>query len=668
MKLRFIPALLALAVAHAAAAVSLSTPNMAFEIADDATAVRFVFPKNTAANKDFWRLILDDGDRTEIPVFSHAQKGRATRDGDTLTITYDQLVSAYGDTYDIGFTLHIAKAGDVLTFTPTIANRSKVRVNECFAPLVSFNGLVGEKEKDVLYMPRALGQRSPNPWAKMESFTPLDYLHNEYETSWRLHYPQCSMCWLGVESADKFLYVARLDEQIRACFLTVRHTIHGDDLMPGVVHLPMARPGETVTFAPTAVGLLDGDWREGAKRYRAWADGAFFKVRPKAEWVKNLTGWQRIVLKSQFGENHYTFKDLPAMFEAGHKYGIDTLFLFAWWKEGMDRAYPKYEEPYPGAWAELKANIAEVRQRGGRVILECNCHMVDPSSDFYKAHGKDVLIRTINGDEHRPSFVYPGFGEFRSLYGARQFPVACSGTPLWRDTVFSQLELMQNAFDPDCLFVDCYGAAPTQPCFNDAHEHGARIDREWPCRRKFFDRAAAYCDGIGKPLATEIATDIAASYTQFIHGGLGFSDLAPNSEQFPALFRYTFPEVIVSNRGVRNAEGEFAKKLRNCLVYGIRFDAELYVCRRTIDAAPAYADVIGRCCRKMEKFREFYFDGRFTMRDTSPLPPGVLRGEFLNKDGTKLLTVLHNTGKKPALINGKPLPAGHLSFDVANVK
>ena len=330
----------------------------------------------------------------------------------------------------------------------------------------------------------------------------------------------------------------------------------------------------------------------------------------------------------------------------------------------MDRAYPKYEEPYPGAWAELKANIAEVRRRGGRVILECNCHMVDPASDFYKSHGKEVLIRTINGDEHRPSFVYPGFGEFRSLYGARQFPVACSGTALWRDTVFSQLKLMQDTFDPDCLFVDCYGAAPTQPCFNDMHEHGPRIDREWPCRRKFYDRAISYCDQIGKPLATEIVTDIAASYVQFIHSGLGFADLTPNSEQFPSLFRYTFPEVIVSNRGVRNAEGEFAKKLRNCLVYGIRFDAELYVCRRTIDAVPAYADVIGRCCKKMRKYGEFYFDGRFTVRDMSPLPPGVLRGEFLNKDGSRLLTVLHNVGKKPATVTGTTLPADHLSFDV----
>ena len=69
----------ALAATHTVAALSLATPNMAFEIANDASASRFAFPKNTAANKDFWRVILDDGDRTEIPVFSHAQKGRAAR-------------------------------------------------------------------------------------------------------------------------------------------------------------------------------------------------------------------------------------------------------------------------------------------------------------------------------------------------------------------------------------------------------------------------------------------------------------------------------------------------------------------------------------------------------------------------------------------------------------
>ena len=651
-----------------AADFSLATPNMAFEINGDASEARFAIPKNSAQNKDFWRLILDDGVRTEIPVFSHAQKGRVTQDGGQLTVSYDNIVSAYGDSYHIVFTIRIAKKDDILEFKATIDNRSKVRVNECLAPLVSFNGLVGEKPKDVLYMPRALGQRSPNPWAKLESFTPNDYIHNEYENVWRLHYPECSMCWLGIQSADKFLYVGRHDKQVRSCFLTVRHTIHGDDLMPGIVHLPMARPGETVTFAPVIVGLLDGDWREGAKRYRAWADTAFFKVIPKADWVKNLTGWQRIILLSQYGEYYYKFSDLPAMYESGHKYGIDTLFLFAWWKGGMDYGYPTYEEPYPGAWNELKAGVAEVRRRGGRVILEINCNYVDITSAFYKKHGNDVLVHSINGNEVYGAHVYPGFGDFRFIHGARVFAAPCSGTKLWRDTLFANVKIMHDAIDPDCLFLDCFGAFPTCPCFNDAHEHGSRVDLEWTFRREFYDNAAKYCDSVDRTLATEVVTDIAASYTQFVHSGPpGFTDLNPHSEQFPALFRYTFPEIIVSNRGVRNAEGDFARNLRNALVYGIRYDAELYVCRRALDANPAYADIIGRCCRKLNEYGEFYFDGLFTVHDTSPLPPGVVRGEFLNKDGTKLLTVLHNASGKTAIVNGVSYPAGNLSWNITSL-
>ena len=648
---------------------SLATPNMAFEIDGDASNARFDFPRNTVRDKDFWRLILDDGARTEIPVFSHAQKGRVTREGKTLTVSYDRIVSDYGDTYDIGFSLRIKKEGDALSFTATIDNRSKVRVNECVAPLVSFNGLVGEKAKDVLYMPRSLGQRSPNPYGKMEGFTQHDYLHNEYEDVWRLHYPECSMCWLGIESGGKFLYIGRHDEQVRTCFLVVRHTIHGDDLMPGIVHLPMARPGEKLTFAPVMVGLLDGDWRAGAKRYRAWADTAFFKVQPKADWVRNMTGWQRVILKSQYGEDYYKFSDLPAMYEAGHKYGIDTLFLFAWWKGGMDSGYPIYEEPYPGAWRELKDGVAEVRRRGGCVILECNCNYVDVTGDFYKKHWRDILVRTINGGEQYGSHGYPGFGDFRFMHGARVFAAPCTGTKLWRDTLFSNIKLMHDAIDPDCLFLDCFGAYPTCPCFNGAHEHGPRVDHEWTFRRQFYDDAANYCDRVGRTLATEVVTDIAAAYTQFVHSGPpGFTDLNPHSEQFPALFRYTFPEVIVSNRGVRNAEGDFAKMLRNALVYGIRYDAELYVCRRTLDANPAYADIIGRCCRKMKEYGEFYFDGRFTVRDTSPLPPGVVRGEFLNKDGTKLLTVLHNASGKPVTVKGVSYPPGNLSFNITSLK
>ena len=44
----------------------------------------------------------------------------------------------------------------------------------------------------------------------------------------------------------------------------------------------------------------------------------------------------------------------------------------------------------------------------------------------------------------------------------------------------------------------------------------------------------------------------------------------------------------------------------------------------------------------------------------------VVRGEFLNKDGTKLLTVLHNASGKPATVKGVSYPPGNLSFNITS--
>ena len=92
---------------------------------------------------------------------------------------------------------------------------------------------------------------------------------------------------------------------------------------------------------------------------------------------------------------------------------------------------------------------------------------------------------------------------------------------------------------------------------------------------------------------------------------------------------------------------KWEEKLRSCLVYGLRYDAELYVCRRLIDEDPPYARVVKECTDLMRKYGEFYFDGTFTVVDSTVLPRAVKRGDFLNADGTKRLTVWYNTSKKP---------------------
>ena len=612
---------------------------------------------------EFWRMILDDGVHREIPAYSYGQKGSVKSSKDRLVISYDEIVSEFGDRYPVSMTVTVEKEGDLLKFSSHIINHCKgLRVNEIFCPMADFSSLGGDKAEDVLYMPQGPGRKDVNPWAVMEGKAASYYSHDERETFMDLIYPRASMSWFGLESGGRFLYVARYDPQMRFCFLSVRHRIHHDNLTFTVDHFPMALEGEDLRLPPVVVGLLEGDWRNGADLYRAWADKTFFKPVQKAPWVRNLTGWQRIIMRSQYGEDYYKPQDLPAMYEAGAKYGIKTLFLFAWWKGGMDRDYPYYEEAYPGAFKDLADNIRKVQEMGGRVILECNCHFLDPSTDYYKLFGKDVVILDINGNEIRKGFVYNGRGEFREMFGHVQFPLACTGTQRWRSQVLGQLRQMGD-LGADCVFADCYGFCPYQPCFNREHEHGNRVDAEWTYHRKFFSDALTYCDEVDKVLGTEGVTDIAGAYCQFLHGNIN-ADFKIRSNAYPQLFCYTFPEIIHTERNIYSSEGEFDRQLKNALTMGMRLDAQLWVCRADISRDPKYAQAVGWYTARLNEWGDFFYDGRFTVIDRSPLPWWVKRTEWLSADGKKVLRILFNASSKPVEACGLVLGADEMKFEV----
>lgn len=647
--------------------LKLTAGALTFWISEDASSYGFTAEKAESGTGDFWRLILDDGQRTEIPVLSGQQKGTAALKNGKLTVVYNELLSEYGDRYDICFTVVVDVCEGMLRFTPSLSNASSVRVNECFCPLVDFNRINGDKEKDILYMPDGLGTRKHDPWHYMTKLYTNYYSHDDKEVFWHLVYPRACMSWFGVQSSGKFLYVARYDEQMRLCYLTVKQRIHSDplNLMLGVDHFPMLLTGETIDLPSTVVGLLDGDWTAGARKYREYADRTFYRVLPRADWVRKLTGWQRIIMRSQYGEDYYKASDLPEVYRIGKKYGINTIFLFAWWKQGMDRNYPFYEEPYPGAFGELRENIRKVREMGGRVILETNEHFMDPHGEFYREHGELCRILDINGNEARPSFVYPGRGELRAQFGGYQFALACTGTEKWRNVLSDQFELMAS-FDPDCLFADCFGGCPYQPCFNRKHEHGNRVDAEWTSHRKVFDDLDRICDRYGMVPGTEIVTDIAASYTQFIHGLVNVT-FQYGSDAYPPMFRYTFPEVITTERGIRDEEGDFRARLMSSLTYGLRLDAELYVCRADLDRSPKYAEVVKYYTGKLDEYSDFIYDGRFISVYRDDEPSRVRMGEYLSSDGTRILRILFNfANNTPAEFAGVSLAPMEIRFDVFN--
>lgn len=647
----------------------ISAGNLSFVINEDGSHAQFIVNNNQgqiSEISDYWRLILDDGFYTELAVCSHMQKGRVTCSEKGMKIEYDQVVSEYGEVYPIRFSVNITVEDDLLKFSSSIYNQTEnVRVNECLCPFVEFTKLCGEKEKDVLYMPHGLGERKLNPWGYMNSDQMVlnFYNHNEFESAYRLYYPgTASMSWFGIESGNEFLYMAKYDSDQRGCFLTVRQTIRSNptNLMLSVNQFPATRSGEKMTLSPIFVGLLDGDWRKGAQRYRTWAESTFYNVPQKHEWVQHMTGWQRIIMRSQWGHDHFKPEDLPEVYRIGAQYGLHTIFIFGWWKGGFDRNYPDcYAEPLDG----LAENIKKVQEMGGRIILVCLPISIDEQSDYYKNKGGDELqVIDINGNIPHQQFTFVGPGDLRITFGQRYLINCCSGTQRWRDELMGFVKQL-NELGADCAFMDCYGVHPAMPCFNDKHEHGPRVDEDWISRKKFYREAVEYTKKQNIVLAAECVSDIASSFVQFLHGWLNV-DFADGSDVFAPMFRYTFPEMITTLRGIRCSVGHYERQFKGALTAGLRVDAELYVCRATIDRDPEYARVVGWYTSKLAEYSEFFLDGQYTVLDGRWIPKHIRRGEYISQNGRKVLRVLLNASDYKEEVYGVDLEADEIRFDV----
>lgn len=651
--------------------ISIGTDNLTLTMCADASDAYYILKDNPDASHpgtDFWRLILDDGLRVEMPVRSSRQKGTAICKDGVLTVTYDELVNDDGNVFPVRLVIKVVKEGELLKFSPYIENNTQnVRVNECFCPIVDVAKLYGEPSKDALYWPTGLGRKVMNPIGALEraglSGANTTGLRDNEESAMHLVYPRASMGWFGIQSGDKFLYTAAADKDMHLCFLSVRHRIgDGKNVMTTIDHMPLLRPGDKIQVPDAVCGLFDGDWRKGADIYRAWADKNFFKVTEGKKWMQDMAGWMRITPRAQNGTVRYEFKELPRLYEEARACGLNGLFMFAWWKEGMDRGYPDYHEPYPGAFDELAESVKKIEEMGGHFILVCNAHFVDPTSDFYQKHGKEVELLDSYGNTARRIYAYCGLGEFHSAYGAPQFNVACFGSETWRKQVLSQLRFMGDRLGVDCVFADCVGGCPSEPCFNTAHDHGYHPDGIWTYgQRQFFDEALKYAMDNGKVFGTEVVTDIAASKTHFIHG-LVTADFRVRSDYFPALFRYTYPEVITSLRKIQDSQDDFASRFKYALTQGLRMDACLYGCRRSIADDPKYCEVVKFYTGKLNEWGKYFYHGRYTVIDNSELPWYVKRGEFLSPDGKTVLRVLFNASSKTVKACGTTIEGLGMEF------
>jgi hypothetical protein len=412
--------------------------------------------------------------------------------------------------------------------------------------------------------------------------------------------------------------------------LTFQQTMHLFELKndvevsAGFVKYPYLQKGQTTHIDGYVTSPYSGTWHTGAKKYRAWADN-WFKVVDKPETIRTMKGWQRIILKHQYGEIHYHYDQLKQIHEEGAAAGIDNLLLFGWTKYGHDNGYPDYSfDESQGGEEALKKHIREFQDAGGKVILYFNGHLIDKTSAYYASNGNKICAKDFQGNEYQECYRFGGAGTALRQFGYKTFVGACPSQLKW----FEKLkEMVDLAFRINCdgVFFDQMGGWDNVQCCDPSHGHPIPFTTIGRTKAELLAKLRNYIKTQypEKSFGTEILSDITAQHMDYVHnlwGGCPKPDEIPSdgsipqSEGFIEWFRYIFPEIILTDRDIRD-DTDIERRVNHALLKGLRSDVEIYRCRRTIAETPYYSAYLKQANRLREKYSELILAGRYVDTD-----------------------------------------------------
>lgn len=562
----------------------------------------------TAARGRFWAMSLVTAGSRDQLVRSEDQRPRLVQGQGSLRIEYDSLLGADGVRYPVALSVDVAGT-DELTFTGEVTAREGVIVRDLSLPIVELAEVPAhEAAQEVLYRAEGLGRRISDPRTRLAR-AHTEYMRDDAEGSWELTaYPgELSMPWHGVQTGRGFLAMSRLDPEFSSVLLGsgVPGRTGPRELWLAAV-TPVWHGAGAVP--PVVVRRHAGGWRAAAQHYRDWARTWYHGPHPNARPIR---GWQRIIMRHQFGEILFRYGDLVGVFEQGRAAGLDGLMLFGWWGAGFDRGYPTSYEPDEelGGAAELEAAIAEIRHRGGFVSLYANGNLIDRATPYARTEGAAVTKKDLSGLDHVVGYAFAGGSPTLRHFAPAAFQLACHGAPRWRERM-AGVARTQVALGTDSVFFDqtAYHLA-AWPCADTTHDHGSRATIEARYRALTLQGIREAAEGAA--VGSEGMADCMIGALDF-HHGWGFA-FQLEDEAFPALFRTVFPEPIVSNRLLHDERAGWRAQLHYAFVHNLAFDVSIHRGRRTIAEYPGYLELVAELNAQRDRYGELFRRGTFEL-------------------------------------------------------
>lgn len=597
---------------------------------------------------EMWKMLYSEGQRAERPIYGRNHKPVIAATDSTITLTYDGLHSDDRE-LDIKLVLNFVMT-DELSVTAHIENHSDVPIKEFQLTAVSgVQSIDGNPESDYLIWPYKLGKKILNP-----AFTDLATLNGfrvyempEFEhTDLNIMYPGTgSMQWYDWGNDNEGLYVGSHDATHQTICLRVERTVTQNTLRLGVIRYPFAEPGESWDSEPIVYYAHEGSWHKGAKRYRKWlAESGTWRAPEIPDWARDFQGWLRLIMKPHHCEVNWDYHEIPSLFDKTQEAGFNTLFLMGWEQGGFARLWPDFEVAEDmGGREVLQKGIDYVHEKGGKVILFLSYYLIDHQSRFYKNEGGDkCTIRTIWNEDLPFAETYCGEGTYRKIcQPPMPMYAACPGSDRWHEKM---KEVTKYCMDlgVDGVLYDLGGRDATF-CFSNDHAH-KKPNYSYADKDKRYEdlRRLVKSYGDDKVMLQEYNVDIYGQHMDIIHSSL----LSARSNKLPAIYRYTFPELIVTNRGMAMDERKYKDNINFTFIMGLSYDLSIYRCLGLPENVPNYINYMKEVLKIRYANAEYLIRGTFVDDDGFTVDSPDIRAEGYRAADGSLGVALWNWGKE----------------------
>jgi hypothetical protein len=387
-----------------------------------------------------------------------------------------------------------------------------------------------------------------------------------------LTYPvYASMQWVDVFSATRGFYTAAHDEEPWFKHMRVRAEEKKEQrfVVLEFIYTDLEWPsGREWVSPPLVLAAHEGDWTEGARIYRTWAD-TWLQREPMPEWLRRTPGHNMISFPH--GGGRVPFRKLPELAKASRSLGLDGIHVADWMRERFDTFYPDFRaDPELGGKKALRKAVADLERKSIWTCLYTNGRILDVAGPYGK-HAFDWAVkltpevrqrfhdmwdrtqdRSLDGWDPEPTMrdepePFNKDGSAAQEWWGRTFVACCPTDPGWKELWLSRLDDVARSFGPRMIQVDqvcgCWGL----PCYDEKHPH-LSPSLAWSGYKEFTRRMRERARSANPDVAlwTEGTNDLLGQSFDGVQVSLGFDSLlAGLGEWDPRIFKYAFPEYLM---------------------------------------------------------------------------------------------------------------------------